>query len=336
MITLSDIAAELGVSTATVSNALKGKGRIAPDKRLLIQKTAADMGYVLSGSSGNPEDNIVIITEQSDVNFCSEILRGIVKESQKSESLYPIYDLGILTRGIKREADGKTLAQPMQKVLDKLPPYTSGIIYISQYPRDIHGLFDDVSMPVLFVFGTGEKDRISINYNDQQGAFLAVSHLIAAGRKRIAMLSGPIDSKSMNHRLYGYQKALIEHKMVFDPTLVLIGDWEIASGYQRTLELLQMENRPDAIFAQNETIALGAMRALSAHGLRVPDDIAIIGFDNTTVATTTTPELSSVSPPFCQMGETAVHTMRELLRGEHNGLSNSILLPCTLIHREST
>lgn len=334
MVTLTDIAAKLGVSTATVSNALKGKGRINPEKRLLIQKTASDMGYIISNAAVNPEDSIVIITEQASVSFVSEILYGVTRESQHSESVYPIFDMGIFSRGLKKEADGDTLAPVLCKIMDKLPPYTGGIIYISQYPRDIHGLFRDAGMPVLFVFGTGETDQVSINYNDQQGAYLAVSHLAALGRKRIAMLSGPIDSKSMNDRLYGYQCALLDHRMGFDPTLVRIGTWEVDSGYSRTLELLQMPQRPDAVFVQNDTMAIGALHALKEHGARVPQDIAVIGFDDTVLTGATAPELSSIAPPFGQMGESAVRTMRAMIRGEMPE-TNSLLLPCTLKRRGS-
>lgn len=111
-------------------------------------------------------------------------------------------------------------------------------------------------------YGTGAQ--ASVNYDDQQGAYLAVSHLIDNGRRRIATLSGPVDSHSVSDRMIGYQRALINHGLAFHPKMVWIGDGEAESARALTRDLLMATNRPDAIFAQNDTMACGAIQAAQA------------------------------------------------------------------------
>lgn len=335
MVTLADVARRLGVSTATVSNALRGKGRISAEKRQLILRAAAEMGYTASSAREQAEGNVVVLAETVRVDFTGRILQGITAACIRHACSFPIYDMGIFNRGLPIGADGAQLAPVVEEITQRLPPFTSGILYLSQYPRDISGLFRRMNIPVLFVFATGEADQVSINYDDEQGASLAVQHLVDAGRRRIAMLSGPIDSKSMNDRLYGYQRTLIANGMGFDPKLVWIGNWRKASGYQKTLELLRQTHKPDAIFVQNDAMATGALQALSDAGLRVPEDIAVIGFDNSGWAEAASPALSSIAPPFAEMGEAAVDLIRAMVRGEavHE---RHIMLPCSLVARKST
>lgn len=335
MVRLSDIAQRLGVSSATVSNAIRGKGRINSERRKLILRTAAEMGYLGNGVRSDAEGDVVIITEAADIDFTSSIINGITKACINNGYCYPIFDMGIISRGMQISSGADVLAPIIDETLLKLPPFTSGIIYISQYPRDITGLFQDSNIPVLIVYATGEEGQVSINYDDKQGSYLAVKHFINSGRRRIAMLSGPIDSKPMNNRLYGYQNALIEHGMSFDPKLVWIGDWQKDSGYRKTLEMLKQKNKPDAIFVQNDSMANGVLHALANEGIRVPEDIAVIGFDNTNMAEAMSPELSSIAPPFSQMGQTAVDVICKMINGE-SVKKTKILLPCDLVIRKST
>lgn len=334
MATLSDIARELGVSVATVSNALSRKGRMRDELRNDIVEKAIELGYSIADTLNTTGNQIIVLTEEISSQFCAEMLAGICTFSAEKGLVCPVYSLGLLCRGLGREPKICDLKALVEEVLDTIPPRTAGIIYMSQYPRDLSALFPHIKLPVVYVYCDGGNGQICVNYDDQQGAFLATNHFITTGRRRIAMISGPIDSVSMNNRLYGYQRALVENRIPFDPTLVRIGDWEASSGYRLTEELLALSNKPDAIFLQNDSMAMGAIKALHSHGIRIPEDIAIIGFDNRDFALYSDPQLSSVSPPFGEIGREALTQMINLLEGSPT--QNDVLVPCKLVHRGTT
>ena len=116
----------------------------------------------------------------------------------------------------------------------------------------------------------------AINYNDRQGARLATSTLISHGAKKIAMFSGLLDSIPMSNRMFGYQLALSDAKLPFDPSLLYIGDWSIDSGYKLASEMIKNGKIPDAIFSQNDEMAAGICQAFAKHGISIPDEVEII------------------------------------------------------------
>lgn len=333
MIKLSDIAMELGLSTATVSNALTGKGRMKDETRQIIRQKALAMGYEPPQSSRNKK--ILIISESNRVSFCSDIACGASLSALQDNVACSICELAIGMQNLGRDATSKQLRPLVDNVLAHQDTMPDCVIYISQYPRSLPGLLKHIECPAVEVFCHNTGAQASVNYDDQQGAYQAVSHLIEIGRSRIAMISGPVDSQPVSERMIGYQRALIDHGLVFHPKLVWIGDWEIQSGRELTRNLLLSSERPDAIFTQNDTMACGALQAAQEMGLRVPEDVAIVGFDNVLFCTWTIPTLSSVQPPFVEMG-TAAYTLASQLMAGKEPVPAQLKLPCTLIHRQST
>ena len=151
------------------------------------------------------------------------------------------------------------------------------------------------------------------------------------------MISGPINSIGMYHRTIGYQQALMEHDLPYDPQLVRIGDWDEESGYRLTTQLLEEKITFDAVFAQNDSIGVGVARAIREHGLHIPQDISIIGFDDSPYCYHTFPALTSIQPPLVQIGQTALQRLLAISdRISSNAAASCTLLPCTLIRRGST
>ena len=335
MAKLSDIAAALNVSTATISNALTGKGRMKEDTRRRIRETAQAMGYELPRPAKEKGQGVIVITEALEVEFCSQILCGLSKASRERGLSCAIYDLSILRSGPGRDAAVEQLRPMVEECIRRHPEEPACVIYLSQYPRPLPELLNGLGCPTVGVFCYDTGADVSITYDDQQGAYLAVERLISDGRKAIAMLSGPVDSRSVNERMIGYQRALIDHGLPYHPRLVWIGNWEVGSGRSLTAGLLEASSRPDAIFAQNDTMAFGAIQAIQEAGLRVPEDIAVIGFDNTFFCDCTLPTLTSVAPPFLAMGEAALKAALALQKQEPVD-PNIICIPCTLALRGST
>jgi len=338
MIKLSDIARALNISEATVSNAFTGKGRMKPETREAILSYATEMGYQARKPKISPEKKqLIIISEGLNSSFVNAILTGIQEKAGQLGLTIPTYSLNINDAVLCRNPDIRQLNARVYEILAEIDYPVSGILYISQYARRVDGLLDTLSLPVLFVYCSREDGREFIHYDDHQGAYLAVNTLLQEGRTKVAMISGPIDCVGMYLRSAGYQQALMEHQLPYDPRLVRIGDWDEASGYEQTCQLLSENQDFDAIFAQSDLIAFGASRALREKGLNVPEDVSIIGFDNIPACQFFEPPLTSIQPPFEGMGAAALTRLLELL--ETGSMAENIsgqLLPCQLILRSST
>lgn len=354
MVKISDIARALEISDATVSNALTGKGRMKPETREAVCEYARRMGYqIRPRRSAQIPGRLIAVAESLSSLFITTMLTGVYDEAESAGLTIPVYSLRIEDAASLRNPDISTVNRRVKDLLSSLSEPVSGILYLSQYARRADGLLNDCECPVVSTFLSREDGLPFVHYNDHQGARLAVDALLDEGRKRIAMISGPIDSIGMFLRSSGYQQSLVEHGFPYDPRLVRIGDWDDRSGYELTRRLLDDEPDIDGIFAQNDQIALGAIRALSEHGMRIPEDVSVIGFDNTLYCNVCVPQLTSIMPPFREMGSLALRRLCGLVsRGgaetespdtnssqaadaKKAGYDNS-LLNCTLIRRGST
>jgi DNA-binding LacI/PurR family transcriptional regulator len=174
----------------------------------------------------------------------------------------------------------------------------------------------------------------SVTPDEVFGASVAVGHLIGLGHRRIGYISGPVQFYASADRLRGYAQELAAHKIVYDPGLVTRGDWQVESGYAAAVELLAVEPRPTAIFAGNDLMAAGAMYAIFDAGLRVPQDVAIVGYDNREIARIFRPSLTTVTLPLYGMGQASADILLAMLAGKDE-LHEEIKIRGRLIIRES-
>ncbi len=336
MITLRDLSQQLGVSTATISNALTGKGRMRPEKRQEILETAIAMGYdIRNAQIRHRVKTIYLLVEQMNIYFLTNIIDSFCEAAEDAEANVLIYDLNLIPKFKTIAPDNFRVRDIVRPVLNRIAGSASGIVYLSQYTRDLSGILPKTPIPTIVVYGYTNEGRTSINYDDASGAYLATEHLIHLGYRKIAMISGPIDSIPMTKRLAGYQRALIDGGLSFDPRLIQLGDWKVASSYASARQLLSLEEPPDALFCQNDTMAVGAMRALNDLGLRVGHDVGIVGFDNESMCDYITPTLTSIAPPFEDMGRKAFEILWNMM-GTSNATPESVKLPCRLVVRESS
>lgn len=335
MITLKELSQILGVSTATVSNALKGKGRMSAAKRLEIIETATAKGYdVQSALLRQHTKNVYVLVEQLDIVFLTRAIEQICLAAQALDINVYICNLNMVTRLKTIYPDTEQLRELIRPTFHNILSVASGIIYLSQYPRDLTGIFPKTSIPVVIAFGISKDAIPCVNYDDAHGAYLATEHLIQAGCRRIAMISGPINSISMTKRLSGYTRALLDGGIDFDPKLIQLSDWMKDSGYLCAKMLLNQEPPPDGFFCQNDSMAVGAMKAVRELGLCVPDDIAIVGFDDDRFGALIEPSLTSIAPPFEQIGQKAFECL--LNKMNKAPISGNWKLKCKLIPRSSS
>jgi LacI family transcriptional regulator len=167
-----------------------------------------------------------------------------------------------------------------------------------------------------------------------EGGRAATSHLIEGGRRRIAMLNGPHDFGCNRDRLEGYKSALREAGVKFDPRRVIDSDFKETGGASAMTALLEADPRLDAVFAATDVMAFGAMRALRNSGRRVPDDVAVVGFDDIPASAMTHPPLTTIRQPLYEMGRTAASMVMAAVRGE--SIAKRIELPTSLVIRDSS
>lgn len=209
-----------------------------------------------------------------------------------------------------------------------------GLVYIGTHPRDVGHILPPLSIPVVYAYAYTKKDDYCINYNDYQGARLAVDYLIQCGHQQIALICGSVDSVPAHKRMMGYQASLMDHNLPFHPEYVRTGNWHYKDGYDSCLELLRLKEPPTAIFAMSDLMATGAMRALHENGYRIPEDISLHGFDHLEASELVIPALTTIDLPLHEIGKQAAQTIDSILSGNPPE-ERSILLPCTHIIRKS-
>lgn len=334
-ITIYDIAQKMGLSTATVSNALSGKGRVSEAKRKQIIAAATEMGYDFNRiRTVSPRRTIAVFVETLSVMFCVKIAEGICRAAEFNGYHVVLYNLDILYPVKDINPPQEMITEKLKRIFAQLDPTTVGAIYVSQYPRDVSGIMPSHPCPVVYAYCYTNDGAPSVNTDDQQGAFMAVQHLISLNKTTIAMISGPINSVPMTKRFSGYQRALIDAGMSLDLNMVRLGDWDIQHSCEVMMELLRENPRIDGVFCQSDHIALGVCLAIRQAGMRIPDDIAVVGFDNYDFSSFVSPSLTTINQPLDEIGKTAFLQVQKIIEKEKIE-SKSILLEAQLVIRQS-
>ncbi|HIC88761.1 MAG TPA: LacI family transcriptional regulator, partial [Anaerolineae bacterium] len=185
-----------------------------------------------------------------------------------------------------------------------------GIIFVDTWFHSANKAPPVSDKPYVFVNRFfGAADCNCVGPDDCYGARLAVEHLVRLGHRRIAFINGPEGWEASANRLAGYRDALTMHGLPFDPTLVCSGMWEVRDGYRAIRDLMVLPDPPTAIFAGNDFMAIGAIYALRDAGLRVPEDLAVVGYDDREVASLVRPALTTVTLPCYEMGQAAARLL---------------------------
>lgn len=244
----------------------------------------------------------------------------------------PVYENAFLYNELEQTASFQKSVEKSLNLL--LASRVDGIIYIGVHPRDVGHILPPVNILVVYVYSYTSGDDYCVNYDDFQGAGLAVEYLIEMGHERIALLCGSINSVSSHKRLMGYQEALMRHRLTFRPEYVCAGNWHYEDGYHNCLQLLDLPEPPTAIFSMSDLMAYGALNAALDRGLRIPEDISIHGFDGLEHSAFTHPALSTVELPLRQMGAKSMEMLLSAINHEE-AEARSVLLPCSHMARST-
>lgn len=327
-VTIRQISEAAGVSVATVSRALNDSDHpVNPETKQRIIDIATKLGYhpnhIARSLRADRSPIIGIICDDITSPFTTMIVRG-VQDRLKADGYFCVV--------INTDWDPAVEQRAIQDMTGYL---IEGIIFAEtshQFASVELNISDKKCVFVHRLFPTGFPH--SVIPDELYGSRLAVDHLIQLGHKRIGHLSGSKDFYSTEERLLGYKTMLEENGIAFDPALVEPGNFDIEMGYTAASKLLDLPEPPTAIFAGNDLMAVGAIYAAQDKGLRIPEDLALVGYDDHHAATISRPKLTTVSLPCFEMGQASAELLLALLNDETTE-SQEIKVKGELLIRES-
>ncbi|HEY5971451.1 MAG TPA: LacI family DNA-binding transcriptional regulator [Pseudoxanthomonas sp.] len=328
-VTIKDVAREAAVSVATVSRALNGHENVTEGVRKLVVETASRLRYqphaAARSLSSRRTQTIGVVLPDLYGEFFSELIRGIdgVARARRQHLLVSSYhghpeEQGEALRAMRGRVDGLLVLSPYADrpgfLTDNLPTALPAVLINTHLP--------DAAYPVLSIDNFG-------------GASAMVRHLAEAGHKRIAFICGPEDNFDASERLRGYRSALAQH-LPNAEAIELPGDFDESSGYEAGKWIVASKQRPDAVFAANDMMALGCLYAFNEAGVKIPSDIALAGFDDIPLARFVHPTLTTMRVSIAELGGLALTRLLQSIESDDLQAPALQTLVPELIVREST
>jgi LacI family transcriptional regulator len=326
-ITIFDVAREANVSYSTVSRVINNKG-VSAEKRERVLRAMAELGYVANlqarSLAGGKSNIIGLLVHSLTVEYFGEIARGVDEELAAEE-----YDLMLYTTHRRKGRESAYVTRLTRNLVDGLllvlPRNAEAYLETLRHRRFPHVLVDHQGLSF---------DVPSVGATNWQGGYDGTRYLTELGHRRIGFITGDMALGCARDRLSGYQQALTDAGIPVDPELIREGDFMQPKGFECANELLDLSSPPTAIFASNDVSAFGAMEAVRHHGLRIPDDVSILGFDDIPQAAQMYPSLTTIRQPLAEMGRAATQLLFTYIN-EPDAPIKRLELPTELIVRRS-
>ncbi|MFL6636771.1 MAG: LacI family DNA-binding transcriptional regulator [Massilia sp.] len=328
---MTDIAKLAGVSQSTVSlviNHMSG-AKVSKGTRETVLRIARELGYPVERhahhAAGQSRNLIVYLTDELTTSpHAMQTIDGAKDAAWEHDCLVAVF----ATRG-----DPDLEAAVFARMLDH--PALLGVIYSTIFTRavTVPAALANTST-VLLNCHTRDRGRASVVPSELLGGYAATMHLIEHGHSRIGFINGEHWIEAAAERLKGYRQALSTADIPFDPALVRSGDWQVAAGYDNALSLLDLAQRPTALFCANDLMAIGALDAARERKLAVPQDLSVVGYDDQDIARYTHPPLTTVLLPNYEMGHWAADSLIAEVRTNHASKA-VIKMECPLVARDS-
>jgi LacI family transcriptional regulator len=331
-ITIYDIAEALNLSPATVSRGLKEHPAIRKDTRKRILDKAKEMGYrqnfFASNLRRNRTNTIGVIVPRLNSYFMSTVIAGMEKVANQAG-----YNL-IISQSME------SIAKEVVNVKTLYNSRVDGLLVSLAYATDDISHFEDLlekGVPLIFFDRVFDHPQCtSVVIDNYKAGYEVTQHLISQGCKRVAHITASLKRNVYADRLKGYKHALSDNGISFDERLVFVNNLGEQAGVEVCKTLLQMDPRPDAIFTSNDACAVSCIRELKLAGVKIPQDIAVAGFNNDPLSKVIEPNLTTINYPGHEMGEVAASTLIRRLDQQHSASLNTIVLRHELIVRESS
>ncbi|GAB4579474.1 MAG: LacI family DNA-binding transcriptional regulator [Anaerolineales bacterium] len=308
-VTIYDVAQAAGVSVSTVSRVLNGKTDVSDDTFQQVQQVIKELGFVSSlaakGMRSHRTNVIGLIMPDVASLYSFEILQGVNRAIAQLH-----YDLIVYTSGDSFQNDSAEKEAYYVSLLNG--SVVDGVIVVTPVAAN----FSTTAPLVIIDPNNLSPECPAVISTNQVGAMQAMQHLTNLGHRRIGFITGRLDLVSANRRLQGYKDGLAVANIPYDEQLIQIGDYSTTSAIPLTHKLLNLPDRPTAIFASNDMSAMGVYRAAEEAGLRIPEDLSVIGFDNLHDSAFLNPPLTTIDQFISEMGNIAVEMIVKLIKGE--------------------
>jgi LacI family transcriptional regulator len=329
MPTIKDVARRAGVSPTTVSYVLTGSRFVSPGTKARILDAIAELNYqpdqIARSLRAKRTMTVGMIVSDITNPFYADIVRGVEDMLRDRH-----YSLILCNSDEAPERELATLQLLSRKRIDGLILVATGANVEALRAASLSGL------PIVLVDRKLPGDWLdTVLVDDRQGAEIAVRHLLQRGHRRIGAIIGRTGISTTDSRRLGYEAALREFGVAVDPALIQNGQSTARGGAAAAQALLALAPRPSAIFAANNVMTVGLFLAIKEHGLRCPQDIAVIGFDDTVWLSAFTPGVTTIAQPSYDLGERAAGLLLDRMTGQPPASPRVIVLPASLIERES-
>lgn len=344
MVTLKEIAKRCGVSVTTVSNILNGRPKVGEETRRRILEAVDEMGYqpnfIARGLRKQKTDMIGIIAEDIAQFTTPEMIENIMAYCEERGYKVILQNMRFYMRWQNewqnKEEEYYAVLKPALQELLSLK--VDGIIYLAGHTRVINCFPPDMQVPGVVVYAYTASERFpSIVLDDEKGGYDMTKYLISMGHKKIGVVGGKQSNIHTQQRLCGYQQALFEARIFYNPQWIRYGDWERYSGYNEAKHLVK--EGVTAIFAFSDKMAGGVYDYLEECGLKVGEDISVVGYDKEYISEFFRPALSTVKIPLSEIGCMAARQIINLIEKEEGdeGFNEEtvIQLPCSIVIRDS-
>ncbi len=328
-VTLADIAAEAGVSLATVSKVLNGRSDVSATTRARVEQLLAGYGYLrrASGVASSSARMVELVFHELESEWAIEIIRGVERVTREAGISLILTESGDRHSPGHAWIDGVLRRRPIGVIL----------VFSDLGPEEKHKLRSrGVNFVVVDPADEPEPDVASIGSANWAGGFAAAQHLLGLGHRRIGMISGPEDMLCSVARVDGYRSALERAGVAFEPALVRAGDFHVAGGRRAASQLLDMDAPPTAIFAGSDLQALGVYEAARPRGVKIPEDLSVVGYDDLRIARWVGPPLTTIRQPLTEMAETAARMLIRMSENPEIPVNQRFDLATSLVVREST
>ncbi|KMM36778.1 LacI family DNA-binding transcriptional regulator [Guptibacillus hwajinpoensis] len=327
MANMIDVARLANVSTATVSRVIQNPETVKEKTRTKVLKAIDELNYqpnILARYFRRTETKTILVMVPSIANnVFPQMIEGI--DLVANQSGYKV-----LLGNTNQEPDKaySYIEELKQKQVDGMILLTTRLDY-----QIISELGDDYPVVLTSDYIEG-LTAPTVAIDNISSARVAVEHLLQLGHQRVGIITGPLDIPLSRDRLKGYRQALLERDIGVESVLIQEGSHSYESGYNQMQKFLALDKSPTAIFAANDTMAMGAIKAVKAHGLRVPEDVAVVGFDNIQFSAIFEPALTTIAQPFIEMGKRSMELLLKQIKGEPLEKKQHVL-DTKLIIRES-
>ncbi|MCM1974795.1 MULTISPECIES: LacI family DNA-binding transcriptional regulator [Streptomyces] len=337
--TLEEVAARAGVGRGTVSRVINGSPRVSEATRAAVEAAVAELGYVPNTAAralaANRTDAIALVVPEPETRFFAEpyfsdMLKGVGAQISETEM-----QLLLIFAGSDRER---------QRLAQYLAAHrVDGVLLVSVHADDpLPDLLTQLEIPAVISGPRSAAETLtSVDSDNYGGARQAVEHLLSRGRRRIAHITGRMDVYGARRRADGYREALADAGLPVDGTMMEPGDFTEEGGRRAMAALLERHPDLDAVFAGSDVMAAGARQVLRETGRRIPDDVALVGYDDSAIARHMDPPLTSVRQPIEEMGRRMIDLLLEEIADRRPAVSRGlerrqVVLATKLSERESS